>query len=372
MEGNRVYVASCPGYDRVEDTLRTMLARMGGMERFVKPGERILLKVNLLRPASPETAVCTHPAVVAAVAKLVKEAGGQPVIADSPGGTALKESGLRHLYEKTGMAEAAARSGAELNYDTSTRLVSIPRGKAIRQAEVIAPAAEADGVLDLCKMKTHVLMGMTGAVKNSFGIIPGLSKVGFHGSHPRREDFADVVLDLTGFLAPRLSIMDGVLAMEGEGPGASGTPTQRSTVAAENPLALDVAAAEIMGLPRDSNPLLPAAQRRGFTPAGRRTWPSSAAAGRSCASPTTGSPPTCGGICWSFWAPWPARPNACARLCSPRPPRSAPAAVWAAASVKDPVPARPSPWRGARPKSIPTPASAATAATSSVPGRRWS
>ena len=267
MEGNRVYVASCPGYDSVEDTLRTMLARMGGMERFVKPGERILLKVNLLRPASPETAVCTHPAVVAAVAKLVKEAGGQPVIADSPGGTALKESGLRHLYEKTGMAEAAARSGAELNYDTSTRLVSIPRGKAIRQAEVIAPAAEADGVLDLCKMKTHVLMGMTGAVKNSFGIIPGLSKVGFHGSHPRREDFADVVLDLTGFLAPRLSIMDGVLAMEGEGPGASGTPRQVGLLlASENPLALDVAAAEIMGLPRDSNPLLPAAQRRGFTP----------------------------------------------------------------------------------------------------------
>ena len=145
--------------------------------------------------------------------------------------------------------------------------MSIPRGKAIHQAEIITPAAEADGVFDLCKMKTHVLMGMTGAVKNNFGIIPGLSKVGFHGSHPKREDFADVVLDLTEYLSPRLSIMDGILAMEGEGPGASGTPRQVGLLLmAENPLALDVAAAEIMGLPRDSNPLLLAAQRRGLAP----------------------------------------------------------------------------------------------------------
>lgn len=267
MEGNRVYVVPCPSYDRVEGTLRDVLAQMGGMGRFVKPGETILLKANLLRPAPPESAICTHPAVVAAVAKLVAQAGGRSLIADSPGGALQKESTLRHLYEKTGMAEAAARSGAELSYDVSTRLVSIPRGKAIHQAEIITPAAEADGVFDLCKMKTHVLMGMTGAVKNNFGIIPGLSKVGFHGSHPKREDFADVVLDLTEYLSPRLSIMDGILAMEGEGPGASGTPRQVGLLLmAENPLALDVAAVEIMGLPRDFNPLLLAAQRRGLAP----------------------------------------------------------------------------------------------------------
>lgn len=267
MEGNQVYVIPCGDYGQVESALRELLARMGGIQRFVKPGERILLKANLLRPAPPESAVCTHPAVVEAVAKLVAEAGGTAVITDSPGGALQKESTLRHLYDKTGMAAAAARSGAELSYDTSTRLVSLPRGKALRQAEVITPAVEADGVFDLCKMKTHVLMGMTGAVKNSFGIIPGLSKVGFHGSHPNREDFADVVLDLADFLSPRLSLMDGVLAMEGEGPGASGTPRQVGLLlASENPLTLDVAAAELMGLPRESNPLLLAAQRRGLIP----------------------------------------------------------------------------------------------------------
>ena len=267
MTQSIVYAVPCPEYSRVEGVLRDTLARLGGMERFVKPGERILLKVNLLRPAPPESAVCTHPAVVEAVARLVKQAGGRPVIADSPGGALHKEAVLRHLYEKTGMARAAARSGAELSYDTSTRLVTLPRGKLLRQAEVITPAATADGVFDLCKMKTHVLMGMTGAVKNNFGIIPGLSKVGFHGSHPDRMDFADVVLDLTGYLSPRLSVMDGVLAMEGEGPGASGTPRQVGLLlVSESPLALDTAAAELMGLPRQSNPLLLAAQRRGLTP----------------------------------------------------------------------------------------------------------
>lgn len=267
MNEASVYVISCADYSQAEHALRHILGQIGGMERFVKPGEKILLKVNLLRPAPPDSAVCTHPAVVEAIATLVKEAGGQAVIADSPGGALQKESTLRHLYEKTGMAQAAAHSGAQLSYDVSTQLVSIPQGKALRQAEVISPAAEADGVFDLCKMKTHVLMGMTGAVKNSFGIIPGLSKVGFHGSHPKREDFADVVMDLTQFLSPRLSIMDGILAMEGEGPGASGTPRRVNLLlVSENPLALDVAAAEIMGLPRDSNPLLLAAQRRGFTP----------------------------------------------------------------------------------------------------------
>ena len=267
MEGNRVYVVPCPDYDQVETALGAVLEQMGGMGRFVRPGERILLKANLLRPAPPESAICTHPAVVAAVAKLVAQAGGRAVVADSPGGALQKESTLRHLYEKTGMAQAAAQSGAEVCCDASTRQVSLPRGKALRQAEIIAPAAEADGVLDLCKMKTHVLMGMTGAVKNNFGIIPGLSKVGFHGSHPDRTDFADVVLDLTDFLSPRLSIMQGVLAMEGEGPGASGTPRRVGLLlVSENPLALDVAAAELMGLPRESNPLLLAAQRRGLTP----------------------------------------------------------------------------------------------------------
>ena len=267
MEETQVYAASCPDYSQAEACIRALVEQMGGMGRFVRPGERIVLKANLLRAAPPESAICTHPAVVEAVAKLVKEAGGTPVICDSPGGALHKEGVLRSLYEKTGMAAAAAAAGAELSMDSSTRTVSLPEGKVLRQAEIITPVAEADGVIDLCKMKTHVLMSMTGAVKNLFGVIPGLSKVGYHATHPDHATFADVLLDLTGYVKPRLSLMDGILAMEGDGPGSSGTPRQAGLLlAAANPLALDTAAGAIMNLPRQDNPVLLAAERRGLTP----------------------------------------------------------------------------------------------------------
>ena len=267
MQGNQVFVASCPDYEQAEGAIRALVEQMGGMGRFVRPGERIVLKANLLRAAPPESAICTHPAVVEAVARLVKEAGGTPVICDSPGGALHKEAVLRSLYEKTGMAAAAAAAGAELSMDSSTRTVSLPEGKVLRQAEIITPVAEADGVIDLCKMKTHVLMSMTGAVKNLFGVIPGLSKVGYHATHPDHATFADVLLDLTGYVKPRLSLMDGILAMEGDGPGSSGTPRQAGLLlAAANPLALDTAAGAIMNLPRQDNPVLLAAERRGLTP----------------------------------------------------------------------------------------------------------
>ena len=267
MEETQVYAASCPDYEQAEACIRALVEQMGGMGRFVRPGERIVLKANLLRAAPPESAICTHPAVVEAAAKLVKEAGGTPVICDSPGGALHKEAVLRNLYEKTGMAAAAAAAGAELSMDSSTRTVSLPEGKVLRQAEIITPVAEADGVIDLCKMKTHVLMSMTGAVKNLFGVIPGLSKVGYHATHPDHATFADVLLDLTGYVKPRLSLMDGILAMEGDGPGSSGTPRQAGLLlASANPLALDTAAGAIMNLPRQDNPVLLAAERRGLTP----------------------------------------------------------------------------------------------------------
>ena len=265
--GNQVYVIRCGEYAQAEDGLRQAVASMGGMGQFVRPGERILLKVNLLRPNPPESAVCTHPAVVTAIARMVAEAGATAVIADSPGGALQREGALRSVYEKTGMAAAAAASGAQLGLDPSARLVDLPQGRVLRQAEIISPALDCDGIFDLCKMKTHVFMGMTGAVKNSFGLIPGLTKVGFHGSHPDKEQFAQVLLDLIGFMSPRLTVMDAVLAMEGEGPGASGTPRQVGLLLlADNPLALDVIAGEIMGLPRARNALLLAAEARGLSP----------------------------------------------------------------------------------------------------------
>lgn len=264
---DKVYVVKCSDYAQAEEKLGELLALAGGMSRYVKEGEELLLKVNLLAPAPPEKAISTHPAVVAAVAKQVDAAGGRAVIADCPGAYQHSVGVLKRTYETCGMTDAAQSAGAQLSYNVDVREVSYPQGKLMRHFEVMAPLLETDGNLNLCKLKTHMFMGMTGAVKNSFGVIPGLAKKGYHAKLQDKEQFAAMLLDLSRFVAPRLNVMDAVVGIEGEGPGASGTPRPIGfLLAAENPLALDVVAGEMMGLEKRYNPLLLAAEKQGLTP----------------------------------------------------------------------------------------------------------
>jgi uncharacterized protein (DUF362 family)/NAD-dependent dihydropyrimidine dehydrogenase PreA subunit len=202
------------------------------------------------------------------VARLAKEAGAVPLIADSPGtGYQYTEATLQTLYRTCEMFQAAEAAGVKVNLDTSYQAVTFPKGKLIKHFDVITPVLEADGVFNLCKLKTHLFMGMTGAVKNNFGVIPGLAKVGFHAKLHDKGHFADMLLDLADYVAPRISIMDAIIGMEGEGPGAAGTPRPIGLLlGSRNPLALDVVAGEIIGLPREENPVLMAAAHRGLTP----------------------------------------------------------------------------------------------------------
>ncbi|MCL2321346.1 MAG: DUF362 domain-containing protein [Oscillospiraceae bacterium] len=261
-----VYIVKCDSYEKADEKLLNLISLMGGMGQFAKPGEKITLKVNLLSSTAPEKAVTTHPAIVSAVGKMAKKEGAIPLIADSSGGP-YNEGTLKKIYTTCKMYDAARLAGIEVNMDTGHDEVSFPEGKELKKMDVIKPITQADGVFNLCKMKTHALMHMTGAVKNHFGILPGLSKVGFHAKLFKKDRFADMLLDLALYVSPRLSIMDAVLALEGEGPGASGTPRNVGLIlASTNPLALDVVASEIMGLPHELNPVLLAAERRGLKP----------------------------------------------------------------------------------------------------------
>jgi len=264
---HRVYVINCPDYDHVEQRLTNLLALMGGMALFASPGETIVLKPNLLQAAPPEKAVTTHPAVVIAVAQAVKDQGATAVIADSPGsGYRYNEKTLDRVYRTCKMDTAAEKSGAVLNLDTTYDAVSFPDGRLVKRFEVITPVLRADAVFNLCKLKTHVLTGITGAVKNLFGVIPGLAKPGYHAKLREKDLFAGALLDLAARVSPRLSIIDAVVGMEGDGPGA-GDPRQVGLLlAAPNPLALDVVASEIIGLPRENNPLLIEAEKRDLHP----------------------------------------------------------------------------------------------------------
>jgi len=263
-----VYIVKCESYEKADEKINELINLMGGIGQFAKNGEKITLKANLLGAIPPEKAVSTHPSVVAAIGRLAKKEGAVPLIADSPGsGYLYNEATLKKLYKTCGMYDAAEQAGIDLNMDTGHERVSFPQGKLLKQIDVIKPIIQADGVFNMCKMKTHLYMHVSGAVKNHFGIIPGLSKVGFHAKLFDKERFADMLLDLSFYVAPRLTIMDAVLAMEGEGPGASGTPRHVGLLlASTSDLALDVAAGEIMGLPHDHNPVLMAAKRRAASP----------------------------------------------------------------------------------------------------------
>jgi len=263
-----VYVVRCENYEKADKKIEELINLIGGIGQFAKKGEKITLKANLLGAAPPERAVSTHPSIIAAVGKLAKKEGAIPLIADSPGsGYLYNEATLKKLYKTCGMYEAAEQAGIDVNMDTRYDKVSFPQGKLMKQIDVIKPITQTDAVFNLCKMKTHLFMHVSGAVKNHFGIIPGLSKVGFHAKLFDKERFADMLLDLSLYVAPRLSIMDAVLAMEGEGPGASGTPRQVGLLlASTSDLAIDVVAGEIMGLPYEHNPVLMAAKRRGILP----------------------------------------------------------------------------------------------------------
>jgi uncharacterized protein (DUF362 family)/Pyruvate/2-oxoacid:ferredoxin oxidoreductase delta subunit len=263
-----VYIVKCESYEKADEKINELLNLMGGMGQFAKKGEKITLKANLLGAVPPEKAVTTHPSIVAAVGKLAKKEGALPLIADSPGsGYFYNEATLKKLYKTCGMYDAAEQAGIDINMDTGYEKVSFPQGKLMKQIDVIKPITRADAVFNICKMKTHLYMHVTGAVKNHFGIIPGLSKVGFHAKLFNKERFADMLLDLSLYVAPRLTIMDAVLAMEGEGPGASGTPRHVGLLlASTSDLAIDVVAGEIIGLPCDHNPVLMSAKRREASP----------------------------------------------------------------------------------------------------------
>ncbi len=264
---NRVYVVNCKHYQEVKDKLPELLEKMGGIGRFVKKGEKIVLKPNLLLAAKPERVVSTHPSLISSIGTLLHEHQVDAVLADSPGsGYAYNSRTLDRVYRKCGMEEATEAGQVELNYDTSHGIVSFTQGNLIKRFEVITPVLEAAGVINLCRLKTHSFMAMSGAVKNNFGVIPGRLKLGYHAALNKPERFAALLLDLAEWVNPRLSIMDAVIGMEGNGP-TGGSPRQVGyLLASTNQLALDVVAGEIMGLPRDRNPVLIEAEKRGLRP----------------------------------------------------------------------------------------------------------
>lgn len=262
---SRVSLVKCANYnpEEISLALKETFAHLGGIERYVKPGIRVALKVNLLMEKTPEEATTTHPALVKALVMLIQEAGGQVLILDSPGG-AYTEKTLDRVYTTTGMRQVAEETGAELNYELSEVEIPNPNGKFLKKLTVIKPLVDADFIMNLPKLKTHGMMVYTGAVKNLFGAVPGIQKAEFHLRMPGYEDFADALIDIFLSVKPGLNVMDAVVGMEGDGPSA-GNPREIGLIlASEDAFALDRTAIGIIGADPMSIPVIGQGVARGL------------------------------------------------------------------------------------------------------------
>ncbi|MCM2266051.1 MAG: DUF362 domain-containing protein [Desulfuromonadales bacterium] len=230
--------------ERVRAALEQVLAPFGGMTAFVRPGQKVLIKPNLLSGKAPEKAVTTHPEVVRQTILLAQAAGGIVSVGDSPGlGTpegVARKCGILQVVEETGARFAPFIESVPVNVREGT----------FHQLEVAREVLDAEVIINLPKLKTHQMMGYTGAVKNMFGAVVGMRKVRLHlqaGADPAY--FALMLLELAERFPPTLSIMDAVVGMEGNGPG-SGDPVQiGALLASKHPLALDTVATALVGLP---------------------------------------------------------------------------------------------------------------------------
>lgn len=262
-----VSLIACPGYEQaaVRAAVHEALALLGGMEAFVRPGMRVVIKANLLMRRAPERATTTHPQVVRALCEEVAATGATPVIADSPGGP-FTPAALRYVYETCGMRAIAEEGLAALNDDYTSVTRAYPEGRIARSLEIIACAERADAIITVGKLKTHGLTTMTGCVKNLFGLVPGTIKAEYHARYPDVDDFSTMLCDLCACMRPVLAVLDAVEAMEGEGPSGGRPRRVGAIVASADPHAADAVGAGLIGLAPQRVTTLRAAERMGLLP----------------------------------------------------------------------------------------------------------
>ncbi len=260
---NTVSIVRCRDYD-FENVKKAVYEALDGIEAIkssITKGSRVLVKTNLLMRKSPEEAVTTHPAVVEAIVRYLQDMGCEAVIGDSPGGP-FTEWSLKAIYKAAGMVEVAERTGCKLNYDTSAVEISNPGAKRLKNMQIIRIAREVDFVVSAAKLKTHGMMTYTGAVKNLFGVIPGLVKADYHMRLNSIDNFADHLVDICEAVQPVFSIIDGIDGMEGDGPSAGEKRHAGLILASDSPYALDGVASKLIGIDPAIIPTIKAASER--------------------------------------------------------------------------------------------------------------
>ena len=297
-----VSIVSCQDYtpERLDAAIEAALEPLGGLD-WVKPGMTVAIKTNLISRMAPETAAVTHPECLAALTRMLVARGARVVVGDSPGGP-FTAAWVRAVYSGTGVA-AVERAGGGLNADFSTMEAEFPEGRTVKRFPYTAWLAKADAIIDFAKLKTHGMANMTCAVKNFFGSIPGTRKPEMHYMHQSLEDFCSMLVDLALYNAPRVTLVDAVDCMEGNGP-SHGTPRHMGAIiAADTPFNADLLCAHLIGLDAADAPTVAESIARGLCPA---DWLELSIAGdpEAFAIPDFKKPPRNRKINFSSQSPW--------------------------------------------------------------------
>ncbi|TKZ35486.1 DUF362 domain-containing protein, partial [Brachyspira catarrhinii] len=263
----KVALIKCDSYDlnKVKDAINRGINLLGGIDLFIKYGDKILLKPNLLASESAEKSVTTHPIVFEAIISILQENNKEKNInkisyGDSPGiGKGIS------VAQKSGISEVAQR--LKIEYADFDEPIGISFNEGIKEKSftIAKPIAEADTIISLPKLKSHALTVMTGAVKNQFGCIPGFRKAEYHLKLPDFDDFSTMLLDLNKLINPKLYIMDGIMAMEGNGP-RSGNPKKLNVLLlSSDAVALDYVASQIISFDYNLIPTIKMGFKLGFS-----------------------------------------------------------------------------------------------------------
>ena len=246
---SKVAIVKCKDYDqlRVDEALHHSLELLGGLQKIIKPGQKVILKVNALLGEEPEAGITTHPSIVSAVVKEVKKLGAVPLVGDSPG-NAL--GNIQQVLEKTGIKKATEEAGGEIlpfQAEGITEFPSPSNSKRIKSLLLSKAVLEADLIINLPKLKTHNLTLFTGAIKNMFGSIPGFNKSKYHLLAPRSVQLSESLVDIFQITKPELNIMDGIVGMEGNGPSAGSKRNFGAIFASTDAVALDAVCSAAIG-----------------------------------------------------------------------------------------------------------------------------
>ncbi len=258
-----VSIVRCADYSENEcaQAIEAVLAPFGGLD-WVKPGMKVAIKANLVSAMKPEAAATTHPALLAALTRALVAKGAEVIVGDSPGGL-YNAAYLNRVYQMTGLSQVE-EAGGRLNRNFDQKAATYPEAHVAKTFTYTAWLDEADAIISFCKLKSHGMMCLSAATKNLFGVIPGTMKPEYHFRYPDPLDFAGMIIDLNDYFKPHYYLVDGVLAMEGNGPTAGKPRQMGALLAGQDCHKLDLVCCKLIGLDPVAVPTLKAAMDYGL------------------------------------------------------------------------------------------------------------